>query len=797
MKSRRLRNGWRALALVSLWGSYCLNGTAAPPVRITRNIEGSGTFTLRGNVHRIPTQAQDLGQADPSLTLPRITLHFAMTSAQQAELQSLLEAQQTRGNSQYHKWLTPEEFADRFGVSQRDVEKVTEWLESRGFWGIETARSRTFISFSGTAAQAEAAFGTSLHRFNVNGEVHYANLTDPVLPGALQGVVASIHGLNDFHPKPRLIAHAALHPHFTSSITGNTFLSPGDFATIYDVNPLYNSGLDGSGRNIVVAGQSDIQLSDIEIFRNAAGLAPNDPEVVLVPVGPGSNPDPGTNAADQSESELDLEWAGAIAKNAHMIYVNSHDVFTSVTYAIDNNLAGVLLVTYGACESSLGNNTVNSINNTLAQANAQGITVIAASGDDGAADCDEGTASTPPSIAKQGLAVDFPASSPYVTGIGGTEFNEGSGTYWQKAMTADIISSAISYIPEIAWNDTSQNGYLSASGGGASILFSKPLWQTGNGVPNDGARDVPDVALSASPDHDGYLVCSGDGATGNPSMPDCTSGFRAANSDLDVVGGTSAAVPGFAGIIALLNQQTNERQGNINTNLYALASVSTDAFHDITQGSNMVPCQQGTPDCPVSGQMGYLAGPGYDQVTGLGSIDAYNLIREWNANFSIAISPATLTVNPGSSATATVTITPTGTFNGTVSFSCSVGSGLANVTCSIPGTVLGTGTATLTITAASNAFLPPANLHWPSRMLPVVTILGGIGILLWARKRTRWALASLAFVSLGLVSCGGGGTGTSGSTSMALQSVAESGTVTVTATSGVISHTATVSVTVP
>ena len=796
MKSRRLRNGWQALALISLLGSCCANGIAAPPVRITRQIEGSGIFTLRGNMHRIPAQAQDLGQTDPSLTLPRITLHFAMTSAQQAELQSLLEAQQTRGSSQYHKWLTPEEFADRFGVSPRDLEKVTEWLESRGFWGIEAARSRTFISFSGTAAQVEAAFGTSLHRFNVNGEVHYANITDPVLPGALQGVVAGIHGLNDFHPKPRLIAHAALHPHFTSSITGNTFLSPGDFATIYDVNPLYNSGLDGSGQNIVVAGQSDIQLSDIENFRNAAGLAPNDPQVVLVPVGPGSNPDPGTNAADQSESELDLEWAGAIAKNAHMIYVNSHDVFTSVTYAIDNNLAGVLLVTYGACESSLGNNTVNSINNTLAQANAQGITVIAASGDDGAADCDEGTSSTPPSIAKQGLAVDFPASSPYVTGVGGTEFNEGSGNYWQKATTADVISSAISYIPEIAWNDTTQNGYLSASGGGASILFPKPLWQTGNGVPNDGARDVPDVALSASPDHDGYLVCAGDGATGNASMPDCTSGFRAANSDLDVVGGTSAAVPGFAGIVALLNQQTNERQGNVNPNLYALASVSTDAFHDITQGSNMVPCQQGTPNCPASGQMGYLAGPGYDQVTGLGSVDAYNLIREWNANFSIAISPAALTVNPGSSATATVTVTPTGTFNGTVSFSCSVGSGLASVTCSIPGTVPGTGTTTLTITAASNAFLLPRNLHWPLRILPV-SILGGIALLLWARKRTRWALASVALLTLGLVSCGGGGTGTSASTTMGLQSVAESGTVTVTATSGVISHTATVSVTVP
>ncbi|HEX7363453.1 MAG TPA: S53 family peptidase [Bryobacteraceae bacterium] len=784
MQANALGSGALVLGLICLAGGC--RAEAAPPQRIQGAI-GGGVYRLPGNIHRIPAAAQDTGPADPSLVLPRITLHLAMTAAQKSDLQALVRAQQTRGSAEYHHWLNPEQFAERFGANPTDIQKIGAWLESQGFSDVEASRSRTSISFSGTAEQVQEAFGTTLHRIEVNGAVHYANLKNPVLPAALKGMVEGIRGLNNFHPKPHAIRkRAGFRPRFTSSISGGTHLTPADFATIYDINPIYNSGIDGTGETIAVAGQSDIQLPDIAAFRTAAGLPANDPQVVL------AGDDPGTNSDDQSESELDLEWAGGIAKNASIVFVNSNDVFTSMGYAIDNNLANVLVITYGACESSVGTAEIASINAELEQANALGITVVAASGDDGAADCDVGTNSTAPSVASQGLAVDFPASSPYVIAVGGTEFNEGSGAYWQPQSTTDIISSALSYIPEMAWNDTVADGSLSATGGGVSSYSTKPSWQAGSGVPADGMRDVPDISFTASPDHDGYLVCSGDGASGSTSVPDCTNGFRAANQDLDVVGGTSAPVPAFAGIVALLDQQSGGRQGDIDANLYSLASISTDVFHDITQGNNIVPCTQGSTNCPATApmQIGYSAGPGYDLVTGLGSVDAYHLLLEWNARFTITPDPAALTVSPGSTASSTITVAPAGGFEGPVSFSCMVSSGLANTTCSVPGTVSGSGTVTLTVTAGATAMMLHGHAKWP--------FLAGLGIILlltWPRKRVRLAAIALACCSLAAVSCGSGNSSTP-LQGMTLQAAAESGVVTVTGTAGVMTQTATVSVTV-
>ncbi len=666
------------------------------PQRIHENIEDGRTVVLRGNVHPLATAQQDQGEVEESFQLPRITMFFQMTASQRADLDNLLEQQQDRSSSNYHKWLTPEEYGDRFGISQADLEKVSAWLASQGFSISQSARSRTWISFSGTAALVRNAFQTPIHRYLVNGNAHYANSADPVLPRALDGVVLGMRGLNDFRPKPQVMRArnvAGVRPRFTSSITGNHFLAPDDFATIYDLHPLYNAGINGAGQKIIVPGQTDIALSDIEAFRTAAGLQPNDPQIVL------DGTDPGTNTDDESETDLDLEWAGAIAPYATVIYVNSTDVFTSVTYAIDNNLAPVMSITYGACEAETGTAEINSLSSSFQQANAQGMTILAAAGDLGAADCDDATGSSGAgeSIATHGLAVDVPASIPYVTGMGGTEFNEGSGTYWSTTNNGNN-GSALSYIPETVWNDTAEVGQLYATGGGASKLFSKPTWQVGLNVPGDGARDVPDLALAASPDQDGYLICS---------AGSCVNGFRNTDTSLNVVGGTSVAPPAFAGIVALLNQQTNSTQGNINPNLYTLASTSSDAFHDITQGNNEVPCRAGTTNCPNGGDIGYAAGTGYDQASGLGSVDAYNLINEWSSNFQVAINPTTLTVQPGSSGTATVQITSVGNFNGTVAFTCSVSSGLANTTCSIPGSVTKSGTATVTITATSAASIGP------------------------------------------------------------------------------------------
>jgi uncharacterized protein (TIGR03437 family) len=329
-----------------------------------------------------------------------------------------------------------------------------------------------------------------------------------------------------------------------------------------------------------------------------------------------------------------------------------------VQYAIDQNLAPVVSVSYGECELQ-SSSDAPLFQAWASKANSEGITWFAASGDAGAADCVGGTDPT----TNNNLSVDLPAAVPNVTGVGGTEFNEGSGSYWNTNNTASH-ASALSYIPEIAWNDSTIDGTPSATGGGASIYFTKPSWQSGTGVPNDGARDVPDVSLAGSPDHDGYEVYTA--------------------GSFQIYGGTSAGPPQFAGIAVLLNQylisigvesSAKPGLGNMNPNLYSLASVS-GVFHDITSGNNIViPCQ-GTRGCTLPA-IGYDAGVGYDEVTGLGSVDVYNLATSWHNGSVASRAASAMTLKAGAGnmtfgqttpLTATVTATNGGTPSGSVTF---------------------------------------------------------------------------------------------------------------------------------
>jgi pro-kumamolisin-like protein/subtilase family protein/all-beta uncharacterized protein len=671
----------RAVLFAGLFSYFAsLPVAAAPPSRLVERLDSGRTFALPGAVEPRLASAVDEGEVEPSLPLPRITIHFKMTDAQQAELDRLLQAQQDPSSPQYHQWLTPEQFAGRFGLSESDLARIAAWLRQLGFSDIQPARSRTFVQMAGTASQVRLAFGTGIRHYRVNGKLHYANSSDPVLPRALKDVVSGIRGLNDFHPRPHAIRRSS-QPQFTSSISGNHFIAPGDFAVIYDVQPLYSSGIDGTGEKIAVAGQTDIKLSDIHAFQTASGLPVKDPQIIL------DGSDPGTLTGDETEADLDIEWSGAVARGATIVYVNSSDALTSAIYAIDQNVAPVLSISYGACENETPSGELVSLNFVFQQANAQGITVVAASGDQGAADCDvPATSSAPPvTSASKGLSVDFPASSPYVTGAGGTEFNEGGKTYWSATNNSNA-GSALSYIPEMTWNDTATDKSLSASGGGKSTHFAKPYWQTGAGVPADNFRDVPDIALNASPDHDPYLICDAGW---------CTNGYRNSQTFLDAVGGTSAATPAFAGIVALINQKMHGRQGNINPALYALAASAPEAFHDITTGSNIVPCVVGKPNC-TTGTMGYTAGPGYDQVTGLGSVDAFTLV---NAMDGIKISAPVVLSNSGeffapSQGSGTVGVTVTG-----------AGSWTASTTANwitITGPASGTGDGAVTFTIAAN-----------------------------------------------------------------------------------------------
>ena len=682
-----------SLSLLALGLSIFAGGLHAQQDRITGRIENSRMVALQGGVRREAQPQYDQGPVEPSLRMNYVTLLLKSLTEQQLMLNRLLAEQQDPFSPNYHKWITPEQYADRFGLSGNDAGKIVAWLQSQGFTIDYVARSRTFVAFSGVAEQVQNTFQTEIHRYNLDGEIHFANSRDASIPAALAGVVAGIRGLDDFYAKPpgkkgRQTDRTALpefaQPEYTPFL-GSHYLAPDDVADIYGVRGLYDAGVDGTGQRIVIVGTAKIgepgtvsstdDVSDLKQFRSKFGLAAANLRLVSVD---------GSYSSDTGalvEADLDLEWVGSVARGGTLIYVYALNVGIAAQYAIDQNLAPVISESFSGCEPDSAHGLVSQ--SVAQQANAQGITWIASSGDNGAK-CyytDE--------VYVNG--VGFPASIPEVTGVGGTEFVEGNGNYWG----GDGFAS--SYIPETAWND----GIDGASGGGMSTIFPKPSWQHGSGyvqTPSDGHRDVPDVAFSASGDHDAYWICT-KGRCG---------GFWDLLYDLvgSSVGGTSASAPVLAGIITLVNQYTGSTGlGNINPVLYQLASNTADVFHDIQSGDNTVSC----PDC-TSGAFGYSAGQGYDQVTGLGSVDAFKLAEAWitvpprpNTTTVLQVIPAAVTQGGSVTLTALVTATSgTKAPTGTVSFA-NIDSSVASVCRLGPAILAGSGSsATATATWDTN-----------------------------------------------------------------------------------------------
>ena len=589
---------------------------AAPQNRLKAEIADTDREMIQKTIPARARLARDMGEAPANRMLSSVTMHFNMTEAQKADLAQLLVAQQNPASPQYHQWLTPAQFGARFGLSSSDMASVESWLSGKGLAVTAVAPSLNYVTVSGTVAQIESAFGTSIHTMSENGEQHFANITDPTLPAAIAGIVNGITGLNDF----KLQSRAAVRPQFTSSISGGQYMAPGDFFTIYDMNPLVSSGNLGNGVTIAVMGQTNISTADVDAFRSAAGLPARNSTNFIITLIPG--PNPGTVSGDLDEAMLDVEWANAAAPNSNILYVNSgtnNGVMDSLFYTITNRLAPIITISYGACEVAWGQSNLNVFSQAFQQANAQGQTIVGPSGDSGATDCDFQL-----TTATQGLGVDFPASSPFVTSAGGTMLNEGTGTYW-SGTNGSYSGSALGYIPENVWNESSTSG-LAAAGGGVSAYFSKPAWQIGNGVPADLSRDVPDISFNAASTHDGYLYCSSGW---------CTNGFRNSSSNLKVVGGTSVAAPLFAGVLAVLEQKVGATTGlgNVNPMIYGLANSAyySSVFHDITSGNNNSLCVLGTQDCPNGGSIGYSAGTGYDRATGWGSLDIANFVSRWTA----------------------------------------------------------------------------------------------------------------------------------------------------------------------
>jgi subtilase family serine protease len=820
-----------ALLMLTVVSAVCFAQTKSTE-RISRAIDNAQLTQLRGNVSPMARPEFDRGRVNGDMKMEGMKLIFSPTAAQQAVLDTLLAQQQDRSSPNYHRWLTPEQFADRFGLSRTDLSTAANWLESQGFTVTDLARGRNYIAFSGTATQVEGAFHTQIHQYVVNGQAHYANATEPSIPSALAGVVTAVGSLHNFAPEPRLVKP---NPRVTSTQTGNHFVAPGDYYTIYDINPLFSTGIDGTGQSIAVMGQTDLYNctlpgytnttcpaadvlanADVITFRSLAGLSAPNIQVRLV------SADPGLATSDVDEASLDVEWAGATAKNAKIIYVIGNPntgggAFDALVYAVSNNLAPVISISYGLCEPQIDSGTQSAIGNAASQAATQGQTIVAPSGDAGAADCDTG------SVATQGLAVDFPGSIPTVTSMGGSEFTGDSASltttqYWTGA-TNDTSASAISYIPEMVWNDTVADGTLAAGGGGISIFYGVPAWQATLTLPNNDqgkpGRATPDISLDASSDHDGLLICSQglcQCSQATLNAPCVAPGWRnSSNETFDPIGGTSASVPTFAGVVALIVQKQNDAQGNINPVLYGLAgntSTYAAAFHDITTGNNIVPCMIGTTDCPQStgGEIGYSAGPGYDVASGWGSVDVSALVAVWdgpaNPDFSLAASSSSLTIGSGGTSTDTITATAVGGFSGTINLSCSV-TGLSTTTCSLsPASLTGSGTSTLTINAATLT----SRLDRPSPLSPrglgiESSFLFAAVLLVPRRNPSRTARRKRLFscsllgllvvtIMLSTTSCGGG------SSSKPPPPTPLNGTVIVTGTSAALTHTVQIAVTI-
>ena len=551
-----------------------------------------------GTTPPLVAQSHVLGAVNTEQTLA-LSINLSLNHV--AVLRQYLQALYTRGSPVYHHYLPPTTFAAQFGPSAQDVQQISTYLQSQGFTVTNAVPGEQVIDFQGTVAQTEQAFGVQINQYRaMDGHVFYANTTAPSVPYALRPFVQNISGLSNIeqrqHPplpsQPVQSTHLTQHHANTVSCPGPGSLSaqyytPSQFASGYDFSRLYSAGYSGEGQSAALFELDSFTASDINAFK--ACFAPNSPTNITTTTIDGGPGNPGAGAL---EVELDMDvLLGMLPSLANLtVYEapNTDSGYNDAWTRILRDDVPVVSTSWGLCEQDLSSTNVMAEQQFFMQAAAQGQSLLAASGDTGAYDCGNAT-----------LAVDDPASDPYMTGVGGTHL----------ALNMDN-----SYNSESGWSDSPTAGY--GSGGGISTLWNMPSYQTGPGVLNSYSsgspcrassgnycRQVPDVSINADP-NTGYVVyCTIVAANCQPSAP------------FVHVGGTSMAAPMWAAITVLANQYILAHQGAnlgfLNPTLYTLlnsSSLYSTAFHDVTSGSNLY----------------YPATTAYDMVTGIGTPDVYS-----------------------------------------------------------------------------------------------------------------------------------------------------------------------------
>jgi subtilase family serine protease len=676
--------------LSALAASLMLTGllaSAQEADRIVAPVNSAELVALDGNLPRWASPEFDLGPVSADVPLQYLRMTLARSPEREAAFQQLLLDQQDRNSPRYHAWMTAQQIGEQFGPSSHDIAAVSAWLESQGFAVDFVANSRMFVIFHGTVAQADHAFHTAMHWYASSVSARMSASETPQIPIALAAVIRSVQGLSQTRHQPAVHARPEYTPCYESVCYH--YITPADFATIYDINSVYASSINGAGQTISIVGRAQVWSPDITEYEANTGLPSETPALIVPPSGaePPAPNDSSTQTPndDQTEATLDVERSFGTAPGAAVDLVVSLSTQTedgidiAKDYVIDNASTlhtSILSNSFGECEADVSASTVQADNTLFQQAAAEGISLLGISGDSGAAGCDPYNA-TPP--VTQTKSPNYLCSSSYVTCLGGTEFNDTTdpSEYWSTT-NSSTLESAISYIPEGAWNEpynsASKEYYASSTGGGVSSVIATPYWQQGTGVPGTAGRYTPDIAFSSSA-HDGYYGCyaAGDGA--------CSL------NEYEYFFGTSAAAPSMAGVVALLNQKLGSAQGTLNPTLYSLANSSSasSVFHDATiTTSGITNCTSATPSMcnnstPAQASLtGGLAGfdltTGFDLATGWGSLDVANLLSHWLSGGPDSTT-ATLTVSPsdsfaaGTPATLTAKISGTGTIStGTVSF---------------------------------------------------------------------------------------------------------------------------------
>lgn len=640
----RLAGLWCCCALtIGLTSAPAASSAAATPpaeVLIARPIDPGRLYTLAGNTRAEANAQNDRGKLADSFALDHMLLQLQRSPERESALRSFIDRQYDAKSPNFHKWLTAAEFGRMYGPAPQDIRKVSDWLRASGFAVNTVYPSGMVIDFSGTAGQVAAAFHTEIHSLSVNGKAHIANMSDPRIPEALAPAVAGIVSLHDFRPRPMWM------PRGQYTATGQDGLTyypvvPADLATIYDISSAFTASpaITGQGQTIAVLEDTDLYSEEDWIdFRSEFGLSGYGGTLSTIHPAPNCT-DPGVNG-DDVEAIIDAEWASASAPGATIELAACQDTNTTsgLMIAAQNLINGgsppqIVSVSYGECEVLNGAAMNAALNAVAQQAVSEGISVFVSTGDTGAAQCDEDFGFD---SAVHGIGVSGYATTPYVVAVGGTDFADTSqatsSTYWSST-NSSTYGSALSYVPEIPWNDScassvtaafygysvsygtdgfcgssiAQEGYitLGAGSGGPSGCatgaptesavvsgscqgWPKPSWQAGvAGIASDGVRDIPDVALFAS---NGvwlhfYVVCFSDPNNGGVQCTGEPAGWVGA-------GGTSFAAPIWAGIQALVNQKEGGAQGNPNPVYYKLAASSegSSIFHSITTGDIAVNC---------------------------------------------------------------------------------------------------------------------------------------------------------------------------------------------------------------